>query len=478
MFQELFEKIEKETDVIDWKVDGIYIWRYERFTIHRYFTEKEYQQGARVQIARDTNGKRLLDFIKLYLRHPEKPQGKKDILIFNHSRRVWDGDVFVCKYTEEISRHYDNSVTYETVFNDKHLEPTDTHDLRYLDRIILESYLYELLNKKFVRIKYKKTFEVIKKRLEDLLGDYAQEDDIKYVAKSMTKNLYLIKYRMGRMERMISAINPKIIIEVVGYSRNNMIVNEIAKRKKIPTIELQHSQINEQLVQYMWPTHRKMIEQFPEYLFTFGEFWSYGLELPIDEKHVVPVGFAYFEDQIEKTKKKKICENLESDVVFISQYMAGKTVYELAMECCKLNDDLRILYKLHPEEYDIWEQRYPELKEYPNIHVITDVSVSLYDCFAATHAVVGVFSGALYEAVAFDLPIYLYQDGQYIKNMEKLIDINGAKVINSAKELLNDLEQTGAKKTVAPEQEIWKKNAETNLFREIDRIINDNEREK
>lgn len=474
MFQDVFKRIEKETDIIDWKVDDIYIWRYERFMVHRYFSEKEYREKASVNIARETNGKSLFYFVKLFLKYSSKPKGNADLLLFNHSRRVMQDDVYICKYTEEISRHYSSSMTYETVFNDKHLEPTDTQNLRYLDRIILESYLYEICVRKLERKKYAVIYKEIENKLINVLGDYALKNDIEYVAKSMTKNLFLIRYRLNKMDKIISEINPKVIVEVVGYSRNNMIVNEIAKKKGIPTIELQHSQISEQLIQYMW-NERKKVEQFPDYLFTFGDFWSKNLQLPIPNERIVAVGFPYFEKQIQETKKKKIDEELRSDVVFISQYMAGAAVYDLALSCCKLNPNLHILYKLHPEEYDIWEQRYPKLKQFPNVKVITDTTVSLYDCFAATQAVVGVFSGALYEAIAFDLPIYLYQDYEYIKNMQKLIDINGAVVVNNAKELMEYLMDKTEERKVAIEQEIWKTGAKKNLFREIDKIISESD---
>lgn len=40
MFQELFSKIEKETNLFYWNVEDINIWSYERFTVQRYFIQK------------------------------------------------------------------------------------------------------------------------------------------------------------------------------------------------------------------------------------------------------------------------------------------------------------------------------------------------------------------------------------------------------------------------------------------------------
>lgn len=470
MFTERFKDIEQNTDIMDWEIDDIPLWRFERFTVHRYLSELEQKGESSTDITRTTKGINLKKYLTLFLKYSAVPGKHADIMIFNHSRRELQAGKYVCKYTEKISDKYPNSITYEAPYNDSHLEPAATESLRYLDRIILKSYIYEMICRKCFKKSYQRKYHSIECKINTLFGNLCSDEDLKYITKSMTKNLYLIKYRKKAFQRIIKKVKPKVIIEVVGYSRNNMIVNEIAKKLGIPTIEMQHSQINNNLVQYMW-YDRKDIAQFPDYLFTFGEFWADDLQLPIPDDHIKAVGFPYFEEQIALTKGKQTMSNKEMLPLFISQYLAGPSVYELALKCCQINPELKIIYKLHPNEYDIWETRYPMLKQNENIEVITDSSISLYECFTRASAVVGVFSGALYEALAFDLPVYLYK-ADYIEYMQKLIDVKGAIVVETAEELLKCIDQE--MKTEISNHNIWAENSMNHLVTEINKIMRGN----
>ena len=468
---EIIQKVENTTDIIDLSVKGIKIWRYERFAVNRFLSEKDGGK-EKLGLTRELKNfkiKNLIKYVKLYMKYKETPVVKSDILIFNHSRRAWNEKekTYDCKYTEKLSDYYKSTTTYEAPFSDGHIEPTHTPNLRYLDRIIIRSYIYEVLNRKLFKKQYSKDYNTIKQYLTNVMSQYYDDKTIDQIAKSMTKNLYLIYYRRKSMRKIIKKVSPKVIIEVVGYSRNNMVVNEVAKEMGIPTIELQHSQISDVLLQYMW-NGRNDIEQFPDYLFTYGDFWSHGIQAPIPSENVKAVGFPYFEEQMKLISDKNNGKQSGDSVLFVSQYLAGKYVYELAIKVSQICPDINIIYKLHPEEYGIWETRYPELKKFSNINVITDVNVSLYECFTKVNAVVGVYSGALYEALAFDLPVYLY-NVNYIEHMKKLIDVDGAMVFNSAEELMGVLKE--GKRMDTPKLEIWKKDSWNNLVREVDAIM-------
>ncbi len=466
MENQRFLNNEEKTNILDWRIEDVPLWRFERFMVHRYLHEVETNSKSSTEVTQEYKKGKMGQFIKLYLKYRLSSHKKSEILIFDHRRRVFENGQYICKYTESISDHFQDSVTYEVPYNDSHLEPAKTRNLYYLDRLILRSYAYELFIRKFSKKRYKADYAAIKDKLIGFTENEYSDEVYNYLAKSLTKNLFLIKYRRKHIKKLISSISPKIIIEVVGYSQNNMIINEMARELGVPTVEIQHSQINRDLIQYNFG-NRKDIEQFPEYLFTFGEFWSMDMNMPIKDENIRAVGFPYFEKGIEEARQKGESEELKSDVLFISQFLAGPSVYKLAMEYCDLNPDSKVVYKLHPEEYGLWEERYPRLKEYSNVNVITDSSITLYDCFVNTKAVVGVFSGALYEALAFDLPVYLY-NADYIEYMQRLIDVKGAIVVDSVEELDNCLKNGIKAKT--PDYEIWKKDSLNNIIKEINLI--------
>lgn len=457
----------REKNLLDMEIDSVKIWRYDRFSVHRYMTEIDSKDKMVTNLVRGDDKIDFAGLLKLFLKYRVGPVKKSDILMFNHSRKVMKNGEYICKFTEQISDYYDSTVTYETTFEDKHMEPAHTKNLRYIDRIVLISYMYELINRKIFSKKYKRIHTEIFDAVNNAFGDLFEEKAISYVSKSLVKNLYLIKCRRFLFKKLLEKISPKIILEVVSYSWNNMIINELAAKMNIPTVELQHSLINSNLVQYMWG-ERRDIEQFPQYFFSYGDFWSEGLKMPIPSEKIISVGFPYFEREIEELQTREPNENLKCDILFISQFLAGSSVYELTKEYCRNNPDKKIIYKLHPDEYGVWETRYPELKNLSNVKVITDKKISLYECFLNTKAVVGVFSGALYEALAFDLPVYLYK-AKYMEYMQGLIDANGAIVVENAEQLADCINNT--KKSEVKDLEIWKTNAFENMIKAIDGIM-------
>lgn len=73
------------------------------------------------------------------------------------------------------------------------------------------------------------------------------------------------------------------------------------------------------------------------------------------------VGFPYFEEQIQKYKRKK---NDIYTVIFVSQGTVGEQLSKLAVAFAKENKTaMRILYKLHPSEYGRWKEQYSWLQE-------------------------------------------------------------------------------------------------------------------
>jgi len=65
-----------------------------------------------------------------------------------------------------------------------------------------------------------------------------------------------------------------------------------------------------------------------------------------------------------------------------------------------------IVYKLHPDEYSNWAERYPWLAR-SGVDVVGQGGRSLYELFATSTVQVGVSSTALYEGLAFGLDTYL-----------------------------------------------------------------------
>ena len=135
-----------------------------------------------------------------------------------------------------------------------------------------------------------------------------------------------------------------------------------------------------------------------------GRVLETNVEFPILEDRVIPVGYPYLEESIDKY------DHVETtpQILFISQRTIGEQFSKFAMEVAKypaINYD--IVYKLHPGEYDRWQEEYPWLKE-ADFEIIDSSELPLYELFAQSSAQVGVGSTAVFEGLAFGLETFVY----------------------------------------------------------------------
>ena len=75
---------------------------------------------------------------------------------------------------------------------------------------------------------------------------------------------------------------------------------------------------------------------------------------------------------------------------------------EFAADLVARNPDYDVVYNLHPGEENYGREEYPVVED-ADLHVAKNESPSLYRQFAASQAVVGVYSTALFESTGFDL---------------------------------------------------------------------------
>ena len=281
MNKEKFLEIETKYNLYELSVDGVQYWNYCRFSIWNYNICSE-QLG--LAESHKENKKSLLKQIKQIFEmtyntifKSKVPKKNVDILFLNHARRIWNCENYECAYTEKLSKKFKNSVTLEMPYEYKHFVPTNTHNLIYADYIIVLANLYYKIIKILAKNKYKKLLNLVKIQLREPIKEFREaynwqvnEQNI-YNKVTRTILLYKIKYKL--YENLLKKINPKMIIEVVYYTSHNMIINEIAKNKQIPIIELQHGNMYPEHLAYQYSLGCK-IKQFPDKIFLFSDFWK------------------------------------------------------------------------------------------------------------------------------------------------------------------------------------------------------------
>jgi hypothetical protein len=205
-------------------------------------------------------------------------------------------------------------------------------------------------------------------------------------------------------EELIDRVRPKVVLNTVHYADRNLPLTRVARRHGIPVVEVQHGVMSATHLAYNLPPLPPP-EAFPDYLLTFGRWWrDQAPGLPLSAERCIPIGSAWLESA--RARLTGVSRSAEPTLVVISQPSVGEPLTRFAVEAATqlAGSPWHIVVKLHPGERDGWRGRYPWLAA-SSVPVITDGSV--HEALASAHAQLGVYSTALFEGLAFDLPTFV-----------------------------------------------------------------------
>jgi len=425
-FNTQFEKLETEYNVFDLSVDGIPLWEQIRFGIARKIAHAQGQGQAHSRV---DGIQKYIRGLSLWLRNfvQKNPYlaDEHDFLFIGHQRRKLEEDGYWWDiYCDPI--HEQSELDYihmETPHLLSHRSPAKTEHLRYLELIEYGGTLQRELG-----IRSPSLPNDMVSRLQRVEAEIRRrfEVDVDVVSEA-EEALHVRKATLPLYERLLDRIDPEVVVLVVSYGRETLI--EACKRKGIPVVELQHGVINYHHFGYSYPEGETKAT-FPDYLLTFGEFWNQNARYPIPDECVIPVGYPYLEDRLDSYDDIEPSQQL----LFISQGTIGHELSRFAVEAHQ--DDRinhQIVYKLHPGEYDRWENEYPWLAA-SDVRVIDDSEPPLYQLFAESSAQIGVGSTAVYEGLCFNLETFVFDiDGSDV--LQPLIDDGVASVVSTVEDL-------------------------------------------
>jgi hypothetical protein len=267
-------------------------------------------------------------------------------------------------------------------------------------------------------------------------------------------------------ERSLARIDPEVALVISSYFGRETFV-EACKRQDIPVVELQHGMISKYHFGYSYSQGTKEI--FPDYFFSFGEFWTEHVDFPIPDDRIRSVGFPHFERQ----RAESTPESTTNRLLVISQPTIGDPLSKFALELDEHPDiDLEVTYKLHPGEYDNWREWYPWLAE-SDIDVVDADGPDLYTLFAESTAQVGVYSTAVYEGLGFDLQTFLL-DTEGIGHLSMLLETGAAEAVRSADDVAASLRSGGGGDIDV--DRLFQPNALETMQAELERLIGDHSR--
>ncbi len=202
-----------------------------------------------------------------------------------------------------------------------------------------------------------------------------------------------------------------------------------SKNLGIETYLVQHAGIEIDEIDYSYPSDIKNTSPilFADYVLTFGNYWCKNINVPT--KKVIPLGNDYFCSK----------PNVESDdsVLIISTIVHGEELSKLTLELANKNSDLKIVYKLHPNEYHLKGEYNIFFKDNKNVNVITtEVDTSIL--IAKSQLVVLIVSAVIYEALNQNKKVAVYKKINYERQLH-LMNYENCYMFDFAEELINIL---------------------------------------
>jgi len=441
--KEICEKIwdlENKYNLLTREFQGVKVWHLLRMNLYYDIVQ---ETGVFGQPHTKRNGiadriKEISSFLySSFINNPLRGNHKKKIVVFDHPRKRIVNNKYIDIYTNYLinSLDEDDVLVLEQSYLNKHFTEPEAKR-KHTDYL----QILTVLMSKIYRINFNNQEAALIKTLEDEMYDlFGTKLNLnKKFLEALKK--YKIRYRL--YDNLFKTIKPEKIFIVVSYSYGSLIA--AAKHNSIPVIEIQHGTISPYHLGYSFPNCDQELEYFPDYFYSFGQYWGESVKLPIGQDKIIPYGFPYFKDL--KKDYEGIVKNTKQ-LLFLSQGVIGKELSRFAYQAALELKDYKIIYKLHPGEYDRWQEEYEELKlaeRLENFTIVDNDKVNLYQYLAESQYQIGVFSTAVYEGFAFRCKTILI-DLPGVEYMNDLVNDGFAKKVGNVEELQEALKQDNYK---------------------------------
>ena len=414
--------LEEKYKLIDWKIKDIYIWQHLR--IHIYY--KLAMSLGILDEAHPIHRKSILQKFKsifslsisFFTKNPFFIKAYSNILI-PHPRRVNGVEIYSHNLIREIG---------------KELSIIDNHNSSLKNSVTFD--IYESLIALKVKVFYKfcnfniKELEIIPKiqneiklkfNLDTKLTNLFCKETLRF---DLLQKLYFNFFKRNKVNK---------VFIVVAYFKSYII--DAAKKLGIKTIELQHGTITKYHLGYSYP-YNSIVAYAPEYILTFGRYWSDTTPLPINLISKVigsPFVKQFDENYIFPSKKKYI--------TFCSQGVVGRSIFDFAYTVAKQISNYKIYFNIHPSEQpEVYENILNERGGLNNFILIYK-KPNIFELLAHSEYQVGVFSTTLFEGIVLKNKLILI-DLPGIEYMTALCEKEKVPIVKTPNEFLKEYSKT------------------------------------
>jgi hypothetical protein len=368
--------------------------------------------------------------------------GKVDGICINGSkiRKAGKSNLFVGK--SNLAFYHIENIKLLSVFNyekdidfNKYLGKTS-----YIDSMVTLSKLISIFKKKKIESDYlaiEEVFVVIKNKFIEL---NLNPDDLIPNHKECKRYLRF-HYHLGWLFQIsFGRLKPKfLVIEDGNYGGgNSSLIIKTANNLGIKTIEMQHGVFD---VAFFYEESLMSLKSFEiqktKFVFTFGKYWTDWVSIP---GKAIEIGSVLLAEELNKPQKKD--DDQLNTILFCSQGSNNQILLETAAQLSVLvAATYKVIYKLHPKEYELIESYQSNFIQYPNLQFLSNVNT--YDLLKQSTFVVGSFSTLLFESLYFKNTPFVLSDRYSIEYIPENVGLR----FSNVKELF-DLIQLHAVKEV------------------------------
>ena len=446
-----FLKMEKELCLFDLSVGGAPVWEYLRFPLYRELLERSnlHMKAHTIRTGKLDQLKMIPMLVWNSLFKNAAFGGRKELLVFSHPRKKLIGKEYSDIYTDFLLDELPSLQVIEGSFYEgKHLTPPRNKEVKYLDFLEIAGMLHRKSLSTTEQIVMEVSLEKLRSRMEtDFNLDIPVLKRVESILKARSKYWWI-------MNKVLDVYQPKLVLEVCHYGMEMLVLNEVCKKRGIPTVELQHGTMGSGHLAYSFPKHCVDLKTFPDHLLLFGRYWQDCTSLPISPENISIIGYPFLSAECKThlsngggafSVNELNLGPLSTRVLFISQGTIGKDLSRFAVDFAVKPEarDCQVFYKLHPGEYARWRKEYPWLAKCQRITILDDDATPLYKRFRRMDILIGVYSTAVYEWLCFGRKTFIVK----LPGYEAMKDLEKNKVVtmvSTADELIKKLDLNGS----------------------------------
>ena len=282
---------------------------------------------------------------------------------------------------------------------------------------------------------------------------------------SIFSNVYTHQFIVAFFTKLLHKVKKYKVMIYSDNASHSMSIN-YARKNNIITIDYQHSIVSKLNILYSHPSTLTQAGRsyLSEYIFSYGSFW---LKYFNQYYKVYPVGS--FQQELVLNQSKDI-EKDRGCITIVSGILSRKILVEVALFISKANPSLKIFYKLRPEEYDNWSDKYPEeIKLNKKISFIDNNTQELHYYLKKSEYVIGINSTVLIEALPFS-KVIIYNHG-WSDEMKDIIEAGYALEANDFNEVVRIIKNNEEPLKNSISEDFFKSNVQSNICSVVSQLI-------